>query len=185
MDIIKVAVMGGGGVGKSTLTVQYVQQTFINKYDPTIEDSYRKQTTINGKMTMLEILDTAGTEQFVSMRDIYINNSDCIIVAYSIISKSSLDDAINIHDHITLINENQNTEPIIILCGTKCDIEEERVIDKEQGQSLADEWGCLFIETSAKLNKNINECFELVCSQVIQKNNMIKNKKKKHKCILI
>lgn len=53
--------MGSGGVGKSALTVQFVQGIFVEKYDPTIEDSYRKQVEVEGQQCMLEILDTAGT----------------------------------------------------------------------------------------------------------------------------
>ena len=57
----KIVVLGSGGVGKSALTVQFVQGIFVEKYDPTIEDSYRKQAEVDGQQCMLEILDTAGT----------------------------------------------------------------------------------------------------------------------------
>ena len=57
----KIVVLGSGGGGKSALTVQFVQGIFVEKYDPTIEDSYRKQVEVDGQQCMLEILDTAGT----------------------------------------------------------------------------------------------------------------------------
>lgn len=57
----KIVVLGSGGVGKSAITVQFVQGIFVEKYDPTIEDSYRKQVEFDGQQCMLEILDTAGT----------------------------------------------------------------------------------------------------------------------------
>ena len=57
----KIVVLGSGGVGKSALTVQFVQGIFVEKYDPTIEDSYRKQVEVDGQQCMLEILDTGGT----------------------------------------------------------------------------------------------------------------------------
>ena len=62
----KLVVLGSGGVGKSALTVQFVQGIFVEKYDPTIEDSYRKQIEVDGQQCMLEILDTAGTVRFYS-----------------------------------------------------------------------------------------------------------------------
>jgi len=65
----KIVVLGSGGVGKSALTVQFVQGIFVEKYDPTIEDSYRKQVEVDGHQCMLEILDTAGT---VSTFDILV-----------------------------------------------------------------------------------------------------------------
>ena len=57
----KIVVLGSGGVGKSALTVQFVQGIFIEKYDPTIEECYRKTMEINGQECVLEIIDTAGT----------------------------------------------------------------------------------------------------------------------------
>lgn len=65
MQEYKLVVLGSGGVGKSALTVQFVQGIFVEKYDPTIEDSYRKQIEIDNRQCMLEILDTAGTVSFV------------------------------------------------------------------------------------------------------------------------
>jgi len=42
----KLVVVGGGGVGKSCLTIQLIQSHFVDEYDPTIEDSYRKLSLI-------------------------------------------------------------------------------------------------------------------------------------------
>ena len=67
----KIVVLGSGGVGKSALTVQFVQGIFVEKYDPTIEDSYRKQVEVDGQQCMLEILDTAGTVNIINIIMIY------------------------------------------------------------------------------------------------------------------
>jgi Ras-related protein Rap-1B len=61
MKEYKVVVLGSGGVGKSALTVQFVKGIFVQKYDPTIEDAYRKDMEIDGQMCKIEIFDTAGT----------------------------------------------------------------------------------------------------------------------------
>lgn len=55
-------VVGGGGVGKSALTIQLIQAHFVDEYDPTIEDSYRKQIRLDDEAALLDILDTAGQE---------------------------------------------------------------------------------------------------------------------------
>jgi len=86
MHEYKVVVLGSGGVGKSALTVKFVTGKFVEKYDPTIEDFYRKEIEVDGAPSVLEILDTAGTEQFSSMRDLYIKNGQGFIVVYSITS---------------------------------------------------------------------------------------------------
>ena len=59
--VYKVVIMGGGGVGKSCLTFRVVHDSFVEKYDPTIEDSYRKDNfPVDGEHVSIEILDTAG-----------------------------------------------------------------------------------------------------------------------------
>lgn len=46
-----IVVLGAGGVGKSCLTAQFVQNVWIESYDPTIEDSYRKQMEVDVSYT--------------------------------------------------------------------------------------------------------------------------------------
>lgn len=58
----KVVVLGNGGVGKSALCLQLMQNHFIEWYDPTIEESYIKNTEIDGQRCILDVLDTAGQE---------------------------------------------------------------------------------------------------------------------------
>ena len=50
----KLVVVGGGGVGKSALTIQFIQSHFVSDYDPTIEDSYRKQCVIDDRVAHLD-----------------------------------------------------------------------------------------------------------------------------------
>ncbi|VEL13707.1 unnamed protein product [Protopolystoma xenopodis] len=125
----KLVVLGSGGVGKSALTVQFVQGIFIEKYDPTIEDSYRKQVEVDGQQCMLEILDTAGT--------------------------SSFNDLVDLREQILRVKDTD--ELPMVLVGNKCDLEDERSVGKEQGQNLARHWGCAYLETSAKAKINVHE----------------------------
>jgi Ras-related protein Rap-1B len=86
----KIVVLGSGGVGKSALTVQFVQGIFVEKYDPTIEDCYRKQVEINGQQCMLEILDTAGTVRIHDISTFYFLTSDSILCLYFYSRNNSL-----------------------------------------------------------------------------------------------
>merc|ERR1712048_847564 len=89
MTEYKLVVVGAGGVGKSALTIQLIQNHFVEEYDPTIEDSYRKQVVIDDQTCLLEILDTAGQEEFTALRDQWIRECEGFITVYSITSTHS------------------------------------------------------------------------------------------------
>uniref|UniRef100_A0A1I8IKM6 RAP1A protein n=1 Tax=Macrostomum lignano TaxID=282301 RepID=A0A1I8IKM6_9PLAT len=131
------------------------REVFVEKYDPTIEDSYRKQVEIDSSQCMLEILDTAGTEQFTAMRDLYMKNGQGFLLVYSITSQSSFNDLAELREQILRVKDSDNV-PIIVV-GNKCDLEDERTVGKERGHSLARQWNCAFLETSAKAKLNVQE----------------------------
>jgi len=78
----KLVVVGGGGVGKSALTIQFIQGHFVDDYDPTIEDSYRKQCVIDDEVALLDILDTAGQEEYHAMREQYMRTGEGFFCLY-------------------------------------------------------------------------------------------------------
>jgi len=160
----KIVVLGSGGVGKSALTVQFVQGIFVEKYDPTIEDSYRKQVEVDGQQCMLEILDTAGTEQFTAMRDLYMKNGQGFVLVYSITAQSTFNDLQDLREQILRVKDKEDVP--MVLVGNKCDLEDERVVGKEQGANLAHQFGCTFLETSAKAKINVNNIFYDLVQQI-------------------
>jgi small GTP-binding protein len=84
----RIGVVGEGGVGKSALTMQFIQKFFLDEYDPTIEDSYRKQIQVDGEVCHLDILDTAGQEEYSCMRNQYMRGMDGFLIVYSITSRA-------------------------------------------------------------------------------------------------
>jgi Ras-related protein Rap-1A len=179
----KLVVLGSGGVGKSALTVQFVQGIFVEKYDPTIEDSYRKQIETDNNQCMLEILDTAGTEQFTAMRDLYMKNGQGFLLVYSITAQSTFNDLADLREQILRVKDTDDVP--MVLVGNKCDLEDERVVGKDQGQALARQWGCTFMETSAKSKINVHEIFHDVVRQINKKTPDHKKPPKKKGCDLL
>jgi len=159
----KVVMLGSGGVGKSALTVQFVTGQFAERYDPTVEDFYRKEIEVESAPATLEILDTAGTEQFASMRDLYIRNGQGFILVYSIVSVQSFLDIKVMRQQICRVKATEQVP--IILVGNKVDLHE-RQVQTSQGQALAKEWGCPFFEASAKAKINVDELFAQAVSEM-------------------
>ncbi|KAL4988441.1 ras-domain-containing protein [Aspergillus falconensis] len=159
-----IVVLGAGGVGKSCLTAQFVQNVWIESYDPTIEDSYRKHIEVDGRQCILEILDTAGTEQF----KLYMKQGQGFLLVFSITSMSSLNELAELREQIVRIKDDENV-PIVIV-GNKSDLEEDRAVPRARAFSLSQSWGSApYYETSARRRANVNEVFIDLCRQIIRK----------------
>merc|ERR1711943_44465 len=186
MPDYKIVVLGSGGVGKSAITVQFVQGIFVEKYDPTIEDSYRKPVEVDNNQFMLEILDTAGTEQFTAMRDLYMKNGQGFVLVYSIIAQSTFNDLPDLREQILRVKDCDSVP--MVLVGNKCDLQDQRVITHEQGESLARKFnGCTFLEASAKTKNNVDQIFHDLIRQIRATDNTgdKPTKPKKSGCMLI
>ena len=153
----KLVIVGGGGVGKSALTIQLVQNHFMDEYDPTIEDSYRKQVVLDGEPCVLDLLDTAGQEEYSAMRDSYMRGGEGFLIVYSITSRASFDEVPAFAEQILRVKD-EDSVPMVIV-GNKCDLEADRKVSKEEGQQLAREFNALFLESSAKARVNVEEAF--------------------------
>jgi len=158
----KIAVCGAGGVGKSALTLQLVGNMFVEEYDPTIEDAYRKQVRVDGEVCFLDILDTAGPEEYSSLRDEYIRGGQGFLLVYSITDPTGFSQMSTFHEQVLRVKDAEWLPEVLV--GNKCDLESERKVSTDEGRKLAkifglpvDEGG--FYETSAKTRLNVEECF--------------------------
>jgi GTPase KRas protein len=185
MSEYKLVVVGGGGVGKSALTTQFVTNHFVEMYDPTIEDQYRKQVAIDGETCLLDILDTAGQEEYSAMRDSYMRSGQAFILAFSITSRASFDEISCFREQILRVKEADNVP--MVLVGTKSDLEEQRQITTREGQDLSVSWNVPFFEVSSYTRMNVDECFfEAVrCVRKTLPNPKDKKKSKKNKCSIL
>ena len=154
----------------------------MEKYDPTIEDSYRKQVEVDGQQCMLEILDTAGTEQFTAMRDLYMKNGQGFVLVYSITSQATFADLKELKEQILRVKDADKVP--MVLAGNKCDLEDDRVVSTSQGQDLANQWGVTFLETSARKKIKVDDVFFDLVRQ-INASMPDKPAKKKGGCLIL
>eukprot|EP01087_Luapelamoeba_hula_P009611 TRINITY_DN24_c0_g1_i1.p1 TRINITY_DN24_c0_g1~~TRINITY_DN24_c0_g1_i1.p1 ORF type:complete len:197 (-),score=39.17 TRINITY_DN24_c0_g1_i1:267-857(-) len=164
MAEIKLVLVGVGGVGKSAITITYVSNIWVPEYDPTIEDSHRKQVSIDEDVSMLDILDTAGQEEYSSMQDQWFRTGQGFLCVYSIISRKSFNELPALRDKILRIKD-ANKVPMVLV-GNKCDLVEEREVSPDDGKQMAAKFGCPFFESSAKNHINVDESFRELVREV-------------------
>lgn len=182
----KLVVVGGGGVGKSALTIQFIQSHFVEEYDPTIEDSYRKQCVIDDEVAVLDILDTAGQEEFSAMREQYMHTGEGFLLVYSIIDRNSFEEIPKFYRQILRVKD--RSEFPMILVANKADLESERVVPKQEGDEIARQLKVEYVEASAKHKLNVEKAFHdlvRVIRQAQKPDNQKEKRRKKRKCTIL
>ena len=155
----KIVMLGAGGVGKSALTLQFVNNMFLTDYEPTIEDSFLKQLTVDGESCRLYILDTAGQEEYASVTLQYLDVGNGFVLVFDVTQEDSIHDVKKLYSKVSRVNEDSEELPPMVLVGNKIDLVDHRSVSKEQGQALADEFGCPYYETSALTRENVEAVY--------------------------
>lgn len=155
MTDYSITLFGRGSVGKSAILIQYVRGYFVENYDPTIEDNYQKTINFKDKTIQLKMYDTAGEESLRSYSANYIRNSNGFIIVFALNDMASFEEVEELYNEINLVNPNS----VILLCGNKSDLKDDREVTREEAEELARSMKAEYIETSAKTCENIDELF--------------------------
>ncbi|CAG9568391.1 unnamed protein product [Danaus chrysippus] len=134
---------------------------FVTDYDPTIEDSYTKQCVIDDIPAKLDILDTAGQEEFSAMREQYMRSGEGFLLVFSVADHASFDELFKFHKQILRVKDRD--EFPMLMVGNKADLEHQRVVTLDEAQALSRQLKVPYIECSAKARMNVDQAFhELV-----------------------
>ncbi|KAG8994541.1 Ras GTPase ras2 [Tulasnella sp. JGI-2019a] len=156
METWRITLLGDGGVGKTALAVQYTLGCFVETYDPTIEDAYRKQALVDEKMCFIEVLDTTGQEEYAALRDQWVREGQGFILVYSVDSRPTFD-RLEVFHQSMLRGKGEN--PIFIIVGNRFDRTGEREVTYDDGALLAQRLGCKFLETNSINARNVERAF--------------------------
>ena len=179
---IKVTVLGNTLVGKSALTYRYISNKFPEDHDTTIEDQYKINSQIEGYQCQIEILDTAGQDDYQSMLDTWISFGEGFVLVYSIDQKDSFD---VLKDRYERIKRNKDEEKVpIIIVGNKCDLDDKRKVSKEEAEEYAKNEKVMWMEASALKNINVKEAFTKLASEIVKKKKKIKETQGDKCCIV-
>ena len=173
---IKIAVLGKSLVGKSAMTYRFVSDKFPTEHDTTVEDEYKVNITIDDIKCELEILDTAGQDDYQTMLDTWIEFGNCYLLVYSIDDVESFKQVKKKYDRICQVKAGQQFSVVIV--GNKCDLSDSvRKVKKEEGENYAKSNKLGFVEASALNKINVREAFINVVHDYLLKTRITGNKK--------
>lgn len=160
----KIAVVGSRSVGKLSMTVRFVEDHFVESYYPTIENQFTKSISYKNEEYIIDILDTAGQDEFSIMNEKHLIGIHGYLLVYSVTSRQSFELMDVIRDKI--LNSIGADSMPMVLVGNKCDLNFQRQVETADGEALARKYKCEFLETSVRDNVNINRAFESLVDEI-------------------
>ena len=161
--LFKILTVGEFNVGKTSLILRFINDTFIETYMPTIGvDFFYKILDIENKIIAAQIWDFYSSEQFKRLPLSYYRNVLGIIIAYDITEIKSFE---KLKNWINDIKMYAHKKVRLVLVGNKCDLSNRRITE-EEGKKLADELDAKFFETSAKTGYNVNEAYNFLIRDI-------------------
>lgn len=169
---IKLLMIGDSGVGKTCLLLRYANDSFSPTFITTIGIDFKiKNIELGGKRIKLQIWDTAGQERFRTITTSYFRGAQGILLVYDVTERDTFE---NISNWVSQIQQHADVHVNKILIGNKCDMNDNRKVSTAEGQALADEYGIMFFETSAKTDINVDGAFvgiaEAVKDRLVEEN---------------
>jgi small GTP-binding protein len=162
MESFRIAVLGGGGVGKNCVILRMTCDT---DSVPKIRDLFDKNILFHNKWYRLVVINTAGHDEMHRITNLAIKSADTFVLTYSCTSQLSLQELQKFY-HCA----EQATDPIkpkVVVVGNKCDLIDERSVTDQQGRQFAESLGAPWIECSAKTNINIDKILISCLEQLV------------------
>lgn len=165
--VFKVLLLGDSTVGKTCFLMRFTENTFQEIHMSTIGLDYRfkKMPLDDTKEATVQIWDTAGQDRFRAITKNYYKGAHGIILIYDVTNQKSFD---NVKNWVSQIRENASEKAIIYIVGNKIDDSQHRVVSKEQGEGISNEFQLKFFEASAKEDINIAPTFQALVKDIYQ-----------------
>eukprot|EP00697_Spironema_sp_BW2_P007141 gnl/Spiro4/21353_TR10431_c0_g1_i1.p2 gnl/Spiro4/21353_TR10431_c0_g1~~gnl/Spiro4/21353_TR10431_c0_g1_i1.p2 ORF type:complete len:215 (+),score=50.34 gnl/Spiro4/21353_TR10431_c0_g1_i1:48-647(+) len=163
---IKVVLLGDAGVGKSSLVLRFVTNSFRQYAESTIGASFMSKTlVVDDTAIKYQIWDTAGQEKYHSLAPMYYRGAAAAIVVYDTTKRESFN---TLKTWVKELKQNGPPNIVLAIAGNKCDLADQKEVDTDVARAYASEIGAIFLETSAKVDTGVGDLFVSI-SRVLPK----------------
>lgn len=169
--VIKIAVVGASGVGKTALVVRFLTKRFIGDYERNAGNLYSRQVQVEGETLAIQVQDTPGVQLGEHSLNCHeqLNRSlqwaDAVVIVFSVTDCKSYELISHLHQHVRQLHPD-NRIPIVIVAN-KADLLHVKQVEPQQGLQLAHMLGCTFYEVSVSENYNdVYNAFHILCKEI-------------------
>ncbi|XP_029893698.1 GTPase RhebL1 isoform X2 [Aquila chrysaetos chrysaetos] len=145
----KVLILGYRAVGKTSLAHQFVEGKFVECYEPTVESTYNKMVVVGKDEFQLQLVDTAGQDEYTILPHSFIIGIHGYVLVYSVTSLQSFQVVKTLHNK--LYESWGKTR---------------REVKTDEGKKLAESWGAIFLESSAKESQVTQGIFMKIIEEI-------------------
>lgn len=150
--------------------MRYVDNHFVESYYPTIENTFSKEVKIKNQDYALEIVDTAGQDEYTILNSKHFIGIHGYMLVYSVSSMQSFEMITVIREKI--LNHLGTDKVPICIVGNKSDLRpEQRQVSTEDGKKLAERFGCAYTEASARYDVHVAKAFEMLIDEIEKSQN--------------
>jgi small GTP-binding protein len=165
---VKIVLLGDSGVGKSSLVLRYVRDTFHPFQEPTIGAAFvaaSEAVEDEDRNVELKIWDTAGQERYHSLTPLYFRGAHIAVLAFDVCRTHSFR---ALHEWARQV-QSYNSQILLAVVGTKSDLSEHRSVSTQEAKDFSSTVrAVLYMETSAKENVMVKELFQQVARRALQ-----------------
>jgi small GTP-binding protein len=163
---MKVVVIGGPNVGKTSIISAYVSGAAEEAPAQTVQLAFsQKDEQIGDVVVHLQICDTAGQERFQSVCPNFYRDAQGALVVFDVTAVASFQ---KIHVWIDELNATMPESFIVIVVGNKTDLSDERVVTREEAVEFASFNSVSYLETSAVTGHGIQTAFQMLCEKFLE-----------------
>ncbi|KAM5358563.1 hypothetical protein ACJZ2D_015177 [Fusarium nematophilum] len=134
-----------------------IQSYSVDEYGPSIKDPYRKLCVIDDEVALLDVLDTAGHEEYPAVREQHMRTGDGFLLVYNVASRQNFEEILFLQLRILRMYDKDYFP--MVLVGNEFSEKSEREVSRQEGEALARAMGCEFIEVDAKSGVNVDKAF--------------------------